>query len=162
MYYLIDVLLFRLETPDDEGVKFKRVRKYNQTFIQYNSVFQLSVKMKGHFIDKHLNQIAYRSKKPNAFKKGISILKTNEKFKESGWVETYLDAFHIVSATRTDRDTYHRYDAVEENLQDTQKISICHQYIDTKLNLECKTFQEAIENKKYVEKECCINTLYDY
>jgi hypothetical protein len=37
-----------------------------------------------------------------------------------------------------------------------------HKYIDTRLNLECETFDEAIKNNIYIEKECCINTLYDY
>jgi hypothetical protein len=37
-----------------------------------------------------------------------------------------------------------------------------HKYIDTKLDLECETFKDAIKNVSYVENECCINTLYDY
>jgi hypothetical protein len=39
---------------------------------------------------------------------------------------------------------------------------MCHKHIDTQLNLECKTFKDAIKHKSYLENECCINTLYDY
>ena len=29
-----------------------------------------------------------------------------------------------------------------------------HKYIDTKLDLECETFKDAIKNVNYVENEC--------
>jgi hypothetical protein len=43
-YWLIDILLYRLATKDDDGTAAKRVVRYGQAFIQYNSAFQLSVK----------------------------------------------------------------------------------------------------------------------
>jgi hypothetical protein len=42
--YLIDILLYRLATKDDDGIAQKRVVRYGNAFIQYNSAFQLSVK----------------------------------------------------------------------------------------------------------------------
>ena len=42
--YLIDILLYRLATKDDDGTAAKRVIRHGLTFIQYNAAFQLSVK----------------------------------------------------------------------------------------------------------------------
>ena len=58
--------------------------------------------------------------------------------------------------------SYKEYEPLEENLQDTQKLSMYHRYVDTKLDLERETFKDAIKIVNYVENECCINTLYEY
>ena len=161
-YWLIDILLYRLATKDDDGTAAKRVVRYGLTFIQYNSAFQLSVKAAQQFPKDLLDKFIYRDKMLDMYKKGVAILKTNEKFVEADYLDSYLAAFHILGATPTDKDIFIEYKPLEQKLQDTQKISMYHKYIDTRLNLECETFDEAIKNNIYIEKECCINTLYDY
>ena len=161
-YWLIDILLYRLATKNDDGTAAKRVVRYGQAFIQYNSAFQLSVKAPQQFPKDLLDKFIYRDKNLDMYKKGVTILKTNEKFIEADYLESYLAAFHILGATPTDKDIFIEYKPLEQKLQDTQKISMYHKYIDTRLNLECETFDEAIKNNIYIEKECCINTLYDY
>ena len=162
-YYLIDVLLYRKPDDDDKKrTKPKIVRKYGESFIQYAKV-QLSVKAPKQFPLDLVNRFIARDHQNIEFKRGLDIFLTNDDFKSQGAEQLiYLNAFLILKVTTTDDYTYKEYDPIEEDLQDSQKISMYHKYIDTKLDLECDTFEEAIKNKNYVENECCINTLYDY
>ena len=138
-YWLIDILLYRLATKDDDGTAAKRVVRYGLTFIQYNSAFQLSVKAAQQFPKDLLDKFIYRGEMLDMYEKGVAILKTNKKFIEANYLETYLAAFHILGATPTDKDIFIEYKPLEQKLQDTQKISMYHKYIDTRLNLECET-----------------------
>ena len=95
----------------------------------------MSVKAPKQFPKDLLGKFVYRDRNLNLYKRGISIIKTNEKFKEAGYLETYLAAFHILSATPSDDDdTFNTYDPLEENLRDSQKISVFYKYISTELN----------------------------
>ena len=76
---------------------------------------------------------------------------TNEDFKKEKEQHVYLTGVWVLKATPTDNNEYH-YDPVTQNLQDTQRISMYHTYIDTPLNLNFETFQEAIKNNNYVER----------
>lgn len=162
-YFLIDVLLYR--KPDDSDkkrTKQKIVRKYGESFIQYAKV-QLSVKAPKQFPLDLVNRFIARDHQNIEFKRGLDIFLTNDDFKSQGAEQLiYLNAFLILKVTTTDDYTYKEYDPIEEDLQDTAKISMYHKYINTKFDLEFDTFEEAIKNNNYVEKECCINTLYDY
>ena len=47
-------------------------------------------------------------------------------------------------------------------LKTTNNIGNFHRYIETELDPEYCTFEEAIKVKHYVENECWINTLNDF
>mgnify|MGYP003347215631 CR=1 FL=1 len=46
--------------------------------------------------------------------------------------------------------------------KDTSKIGAYYKYTTTPMDLSKSTFEEAIQNHKYVQHECFINTLYDF
>ena len=50
----------------------------------------------------------------------------------------------------------------EEELTNTENVSIYHRYIQTPLDPQYETFEEAIEVEHYVNNECWLNTLTDY
>jgi hypothetical protein len=129
----------------------------------YSAKVQLSVKAPRVFPQNLLDKLISKEHNQESFTRIFEILMTSDNLKEKMTAEQrqYLKAVWILSAIPTDNNEYH-YDPVETNLQDTQRISMYHTYIDTPLNLNFETFQEAIKNNNYVEKECCINTLYDY
>ena len=50
----------------------------------------------------------------------------------------------------------------EEELTNTENVSMYHRYIQTPLDPQHETFEEAIKVEHYVKNECWFNTLTDY
>ena len=143
--------------------KQKVLHRFGEYFVQFASV-QISVKAPKICPQNLIDKFITKKHQTKEFKDIVKIMLTNDDFKtmyEQNNQKVYLTAVLVLNATPTDNNEYH-YDPVEANLQDTQRISMYHTYIDTPLDLKYETFQEAIKNNNYVEKECCINTLYDY
>ena len=59
-------------------------------------------------------------------------------------------------------DTHDTCDVTTVRNRDTTKIGTYYRFTTTTLDLSMDTFQEAIENKKYIKNECFINSLYDF
>ena len=51
---------------------------------------------------------------------------------------------------------------IKTKLKNAQNIAINDRYAQTELDLSRDTFKEALENKKYIENECWLYTLYDF
>ena len=73
----------------------------------------------------------------------------------------YTDAVVIYEADTVEGDIKD-YDPKKKNLKNTNNIGIFHRCIETELDPEYCTFEEAIKVKHYVENECWVNTLNDF
>ena len=72
----------------------------------------------------------------------------------------YVDAIYIKDYEIIPKGG--KYNPLDEQLQNPNKISIYHRYIETYVNLDYDIFKKAIENKDYVENECWLNAINDY
>ncbi len=52
-----------------------------------------------------------------------------------------------------------KYSPLDEGLMDAMNVSCNFDYIETKINLDKKTFLEAIANERCKDNECWINTV---
>ena len=59
-------------------------------------------------------------------------------------------------------DTGKKYSPLDEGLTDATNVSCNFNYIETKLNLDKKTFMEAMKKEHYIDNECWINTITDF
>ena len=97
------------------------------------------------------------------FNRCYNILLTSEVFKEmmQNKPKSYITAIKFISVD-TLEDGGREYNPLDEGLMDATNISCNFKYIETKINLEEKTFFEAIKNKTYKDNECWINSITDF
>ncbi len=85
---------------------------------------------------------------PNEFYKGLNILLTHKDFHGTHKNKPgYITAFKIFSYhTLNDPLGGKKYNPLDEGLLDASNVSGNFNYFETKMNLEKKTFLEAIKN----------------
>jgi hypothetical protein len=80
-----------------------------------------------------------------------------------GFIAEYLHAFQIMSAVEISTNEQ-SYEQLSINLQDTRKLSIANNYVETTLDLSKESFFEAIKLNyvKHYNNECIINAFIDH
>ena len=105
----------------------------------------------------------FRDEKPDtkAFHRLKLLLMTDDSFKaDVGYAEGYIACIKVNYAERVDNaDAFKPQD---EELTNTENVSMYHRYIQTPLDPQYETFKEAIKVEHYVKNECWFNTLTDY
>jgi hypothetical protein len=160
-------------------IKSKKITTYqiDVSFYSYEQQFNKQRPHKGMYF---ISQNHFEVKAPNPFppdlhqqlvKKsqkifnyGVQILSTDKEFVE--WMASHvslnaMEGFKIRSIDILE-DSGKKYSPLDEGLTDATHISCNYNYIETKLNLDKKTFLEAIKNEKYIESECWINSITDF
>jgi hypothetical protein len=90
----------------------------------------------------------------------VMIMGSDDTFKRDLEILDHVDAIRIESI-----DDVSDIDARDINMRDVplresaQHLSIYHRYIETEVDAEYHNVKDAIENKKYKENECWINSL---
>ena len=89
------------------------------------------------------------------------LLMTDDTFKaDVGYAEGYIACIKVNYAERVDNaDAFKPQD---EELTNTENVSMYHRYIQTPLDPQYEAFKEAVKVKHYVKNECWFNTLTNY
>ena len=98
------------------------------------------------------------------FKKVISILMKDDDISDyliKQDMLKYVDGIVIYSADIVDGDP-REHNPRERNLRNAQNIGVYNRYIQTELDTDFATFEEAIKVKHYIQNECWINALNDF
>ena len=100
-------------------------------------------------------------KQTKAFHRLKLLLMTDDNFKaEVGYAEGYIACIKVINYTeRVDNANY--FKPQDEDLTNTENVSMYHRYIQTPLDPQYETFKEAIKVEHYVKNECWFNTLTD-
>ena len=86
---------------------------------------------------------------------------TDDSFKaDVGYAEGFIACIKVNYAERVDKAD--DFKPQEEELTNTENVSMYHRYIQTPLDPQCETFKQAIKVEHYVKNECWFNTLTDY
>ena len=116
----------------------------------------------GRWIEELIKKRIFRLRDKNLFKKVIKTLAQDDNIAEYyRQKKQYIDAAVIYEADTVEGDIKD-YDPKKKNLKNASNIGIYHIYMETELDPEYCTFEEAIKVKHYVENECWINTLNDF
>ncbi len=96
------------------------------------------------------------------FKKMMMTMRSDKSFDRmiAEPLYQYIDIIRIESVDTIEGDG--DFDVEEQDLTDTNNISIYNRYVETEVDIEALTIKEAIVKKDYVENECWINTLNDH
>ena len=76
--------------------------------------------------------------------------------------KAYLAAIYLMDLTDVGSPVDIPFVPKKAKNKDTSKVAAYYKYSSTPMYLSKDTFQKAIENFKYVEHECFINSLYDF
>ena len=116
----------------------------------------------GRWIEELVKKRIFRLYDKNLFKKVIKTLAQDDDIaRHYKTMKHYIDAVVIYDADTVEGDIKD-YDPKKKNLKNANNIGIFHRYMETELEPEYCTFEEAIKVKHYVENECWINTLNDF
>ena len=153
--YLVDVLLYSANPANPQQKPYKGVYLMDKQHID--------VRAPNPFPQDIYKVLVKQDQQKKEFKKGINIFMTDENFKQ--WMNNHVSdgvvAFKIISY-ETLGDSGKKYNPLDEGLTDATNVSCNFNYIETKINLDKKTFLEAIKNERYKDNECWINTITDY
>ena len=116
----------------------------------------------GRCIEELVKKRIFRLRDKNLFEKVIKTLAQDDDIAEHyKRQKRHIDAEVIYEADTVEGDIKD-YDPKKKNLKNANNIGIFQRYIETELDPEYCTFEEAIKIKHYVENECWINTLNDF
>ena len=86
---------------------------------------------------------------------------TDDNFEaEVGYAEGYIACIMVIYAWRVDNAD--DFKPQEEELTNTENVSMYHRYIQTPLDQQYETFKEAIKVEHYVKNDWWFNTLTDH
>ena len=113
----------------------------------------------GRWIEELVKKIIFRLHDKHLFKKVIKTLAQDDDIAEHYKRQNqYIDAAVIYEADTVEGDIKD-YDPKKKNLNNANNIGFFHRHMETELDPEYCTSEEAIKVKYYVENECWINTL---
>ena len=149
---MINVLLF---SDQKEGTKIK---PYKGVYLIAEKQFEVLAPSP---FPEDIVKVLIKSSDPK-WRKGFNILRTSEEFikyiqKKPG----YVVAFKILSHDVVD-EVAEPYNPLDEPHKDSANVSCNFKYIHTHIDLNSKTFMESIQNKKYKQNECWINSITDF
>ena len=160
----INVHLYRLKTEADKGVlstSFRDSRGRESVPVYANHLtanvhttpWVEQLECKRIFRDER--------KQTKTFYRLKNLLMTDDNFKaEVGYAEGYIACIKVDYAERVDNaDDFKPHD---EELTNTENVSMYHRYIQTPLDPLYETFKEAIKVEHYVKNVCWFNTLTDH
>ena len=126
------------------------------------AVRMANVKADRQFMESNVKRKIARSDNKPLFKKMMLAMRSDKSFEEM--LEKpfyhYIDMIRLESVDEIDGDG--EYNVFDEDLTNTNNLSIFNRYVETEVDVEALTIKEAIMKKEYVENECWINTLYDH
>ena len=116
------------------------------------------------YIEEQVKKRINRSDDLRTFKKVVKILSEDDDI--ATYLHTknmiqYIDGIIIYSADIVDGNPKDQKPE-ERNLRHAQNIGVYNRYVQTKLDTDCATFEEAIKVKHYIQNECWINALNDF
>ena len=162
--YSINVHLYRLKTEADKGVLKTSFRDSRGR--EYVPVYMNPLTANVHttpWVEKLAGRRIFKYEKADSktFYRLKLLLLTDDSFRaEVGYAEGYIDCIKVNYAERVDNaDVFKPQD---EELTNTENVSMYHRYIQTPLDPQYETFKEAIKVDHYVKNECWFNTLTDY
>ena len=114
-------------------------------------------------IEDEVKKRIIRDDNRDLFYKMIDILSQDDDIAEyrNTFMGYGLDALKILSATVVDSKG-EEYSPRKRNLRNADNVGVYHRYVETELDIDYCTFEEAIKVKHYVKNECWINTLTDF
>ena len=108
----------------------------------------------GRWIEELVKKRIFRLYDKNLFKKVIKTLAQDDDIaRHYKTMKHYIDAVVIYDADTVEGDIKD-YDPKKKNLKNANNIGIFHRYMETELDPEYCTFEEAIKAKHYVKNEC--------
>ena len=161
--YSINVHLYQLKTESHQGlsVSFRdsRGRAYVPIYMRDLSANVATTP----WVENLAGRRIFRDEKADTqtFHRLKLLLMTDDSFKaDVGYAEGYIACIKVNYAERVDNaDAFKPQD---EELTNTENVSMYHRYIQTPLDPQYETFKEAIKVEHYVKNECWFNTLTDY
>ena len=162
--YSINVHLYRLKTEADKGVlstsfRDSRGREYVPVYVNHLTANVHTTP----WVEQLVGKRSFRDerKQTKTFHRLKLLLMTDDSFKaDVGYAEGYIACIKVNYAERVDKaDDFKPQD---EDLTNTVNVSMYHRYIQTPLDPQYETFEEAIKVEHYVRNECWFNTLTDY
>ena len=162
--YSINVHLYRLKTEEDKGVlqtsfRDSRGREYVSLYLKPLTANVYTTPWVEQLVGKRI--FKDERKQTKTFYRLKFLLLTDDSFEaEAGYTKDYIDCIKVNYAERVDNAD--DFQPQEEELTNTENVSMYHRYIQTPLDPQYETFKEAIKVEHYVKNECCFNTLTDY
>ena len=116
------------------------------------------------YIEEQVRKRIFKNEDKRTFNKVIDLLIQDDEMNEylnRREMRHYADAVVIYSADVVDGNPQD-HNPRERNLRNADNIGIYHRYIQTELDTDYTTFEEAIKVKHYTKNECWINALNDF
>ena len=116
------------------------------------------------YIEEQVRKRIFKNEDKRTFNKVIDLLIQDDEMNEylnRREMRHYADAVVIYSADVVDGNP-EDHNPRERNLRNADNIGIYHRYIQTELDTDYTTFEEAIKVKHYTKNECWINALNDF
>ena len=116
------------------------------------------------YIEEQVKKAIFKNEDKRTFNKVIDLLIQDDEMNEylnRREMRQYADAVKIYSADVVDGNP-EDHNPRERNLRNADNIGIYHRYIQTELDTDYATFEEAIKVKHYTKNECWINALNDF
>ena len=117
------------------------------------------------YIEEQVRKISFRLENKRTFNKVLKLLIEDDEtydyvVKRDVKHYHYIDATAIYGADVVDGNPQD-HNPRERNLRNAVNVGIHHRYIQTELDADYATFEEAIKVKHYTKNECWINALND-
>ena len=145
--YSINVHLYRLKTEADKGVlstsfRDSRGREYVPVYVNHLTANVHTTPWVEQLVGKRI--FRDQRKQTKTFHRLKSLLMTDDNFKaEVGYAEGYIACVKVNYTERVDNaDAFKPQD---EELTNTENVSMYHRYIQTPLDPQYETFKEAIK-----------------
>ena len=161
--YSINVHLYRLKTEADKGVlktspRDSRGREYVPVHVNHLTASVQTTP----WIEQLVGKRTFRDEKKETktFYKLKTLLMTDDSFRaDVGYAEGYIACIKVNYAER--EDNADAFKPQDEDLTNTENVSMYHRFIQTPVDPQYETLKEAIKVKHYVKNQCWINTLSD-
>lgn len=126
------------------------------------AVRMANVKADRQFMESNVKRKVARSDNKKLFKKMMLAMRSDKSFEEmlEKPFYNYIDMIRLESVDEIDGDG--EYNVFDEDLTNTNNLSIFNRYVETEVDVEALTIKDAIMKREYVENECWINTLYHH
>ena len=160
-YYSVKYILFG-QAPNGKktgGVLKDGIRLYP---IWTNPPYKIANIRVNSFIEGLVKRLVAKWEKA-MFERLVMIMSTDDIFKTELGILDYVDAIRIESIDNVSDTSARDMNIGEERLRDgATQFSIYHRYIETEVDAEYENVKDAIENKKYKDNECWMNSLNEH
>ena len=161
--YSVDAMFYKLKLDKDDAIKTAFKDSKGRPLINFWKEPKSANVKATRYIEDLVGKRIFRYEKEtkNIFKKLMDTFNTDPVLEDDLFhTEQYMECIQIKSLERVDGDTDFKPEA--EKLTNTANLSMYNIYIQTPLDPELETFNEAINVKHYKENECWFNTITDW